>query len=55
MKFKNGGGPETPWVLTAIKLYAQHDGNTNSKCFELLWGNSDDSLRNSKSIDNVDI
>lgn len=22
-KTKNGGGPETPWVLTAMKLYAQ--------------------------------
>lgn len=55
MKFKDGGGPETPWVLTAIKLFAHHDGDTTSKCHDLLWGNSSDSLRNTNTTDKVEI
>ena len=55
MKFRQGGGPETPWVLTAIKLYAHLNGSKTSKCHDLLWGNSASSLRHSNTTDNVEI
>lgn len=44
MKFADGGRPETWWVLTAFKLYAQLDGDKGSKCYSMLWGNETDSL-----------
>jgi len=40
--FKNG--VESPWVLTAAKLYAQQGGSTTSKCAEMLYGNGDGSM-----------
>jgi len=30
--------PETQWVLTAAKLYAQFDASTTSACYSRLWG-----------------
>jgi len=30
--------PETEWVLTAAKLYAQLDASTTSSCYSSLWG-----------------
>merc|ERR1712137_68446 len=52
-KWSNGGhdcpmkddSPETPWVIVAAKLYAQLDGDASSKCYAMLWGADDDSLR----------
>jgi len=55
MKTPDGGKPEEPWVLVAIKLYAQHGGSEDSKCFELLWGEGEDSLRNSTWTDKVEL
>jgi len=37
-------GIETPWVLTAIKLYAQQGGSAQSQCAKMLYGTGDDSL-----------
>jgi len=45
-KWSNGGhdcpmksaSVETPWVLTAAKLYGQLGGNAASTCYALLWG-----------------
>jgi hypothetical protein len=54
-KFKNGGAPETPWVMTAFKLYAQFAGSNASKCYNMLWGDDADSLKNSKDADVVDL
>lgn len=53
MKFANGGGPETPWVLTAIKLYAQKGGSDTSECYRMLWGDDSDSLKNSETAEMV--
>ena len=55
MKKEDGGKPEAPWVLVALKLYAQQDGSASSKCHDLLWGDSTDSLRNSPWTDKVDV
>jgi len=55
MKFKNGGGPETPWVLHAIKLYTHFDGDKSTQCHEFLWGDSADSLKNSKTAEIADV
>ena len=38
MKTEDGGKPEDPWVLVALKLYAQQGGSMDTKCFSLLWG-----------------
>jgi hypothetical protein len=54
-KFKNGGGPETPWVLTAAKLYAQKGGSDTSECYRMLWGDSYDSLQNSETVERYDL
>ena len=43
--------PETPWVLTALKLYAQQGGDPDSKCAELLWGDTPQSLSQAKDVD----
>ena len=55
MKTKEGGKPETPWVLVALKLYAQHGGTIDSKCYSLLWGEEADSLKNSTWTDKVEL
>lgn len=39
------GSPETPWVLTAAKLYAQMGGKVDSECYKMLWGDESSSLR----------
>lgn len=31
---------ETPWVTTAIKLYAHHNGSTHTRCSSMLYGNA---------------
>lgn len=46
-----GVSPETAWVLTAAKLYAQLDGDTNSHCHAMLWGNGQDSLQQDSAIE----
>ena len=51
MKKLNGGRPENPWVLTAAKLYTHMDGATDSKCYEMMWGNEADSLQNSTDVE----
>jgi len=43
--------PETPWVLTALKLYAQFDGNASTQCSQLLWGNGTSSLSNDSNVE----
>lgn len=45
--------PETPWVLTAAKLYAQLGGDSGSKCHSLLWGDSDSSLQKDPNTEKV--
>ena len=55
MRKLDGGAPENPWVLVALKLYAQQDGTLDSKCYDLLWGSNVDSLRNSPWIEQVDL
>jgi len=54
LKTKNGGKPENPWVLVALKLYAQHGGSMNSMCHKLLWGDTDHSLSKSPWTDKID-
>lgn len=55
MKKLDGGRPENWWVLTAIKLYAQQGGSNQSKCYNQLWGNDANSLRNSSDVEKFDI
>ena len=55
MKIPEGGKPEMPWVLVAMKLYAQQGGSTDSKCHDLLWGESADSLGNSPWVEQVQL
>jgi len=58
-KWSNGGhdcpmksqSPETPWVLTAVKLYTQLGGSASSKCHSMLWGSEADSLQKDSNID----
>jgi len=47
--------PETPWVLRHLKLYGQLQGKKDSKCFEMLWGHGQDSLRHAVTADKVDV
>merc|ERR1719353_62242 len=44
-------GVEAPWVLTAAKLYAQHEGNMDTNCAKMLYGSGDDSLSNDKHVE----
>jgi dienelactone hydrolase len=46
-KILDGGKPENPWMLVAMKLYAQHDGDKSTRCHEYLWGTSESSLQTS--------
>jgi len=46
-------GVETPWVLTAMKLYAQQQGNMQSQCAKMLYGTGDDSLAKDPHVDQV--
>merc|ERR1711998_243448 len=46
MKIREGGRPEFPVVLTALKLYAHLDGDKGSKCYSIMYANNTDSLRN---------
>jgi hypothetical protein len=55
LKFASGGRPENWWVLTAIKLYAQQDGNAASNCHKLLWGDDPLSLAHSNDTALVDL
>lgn len=58
-KWSNGGHdcpmknptPETPWVLTAVKLYTQLGGSTSSKCHDMLWGSGADSLQKDPAVE----
>ena len=55
MKKLDGGRPETPWVLSAIKLFTHMDGNEDSMCWKVMYGNETSSMRNSKDIESFDI
>jgi hypothetical protein len=46
---------ETPWVLTAYKLYAQQNGSEDSECYRRLWGNGEQSLQKSKNVEKIDV
>merc|ERR1712083_1147524 len=47
--------PETPWVLRHLKLYGQMQGSKSSKCFQLLWGDGPESLRQVSNANKVDV
>ena len=49
--FKND--VETPWVLTAAKLYAQQGGNKQSACYDMLYGATADSIAKDKHVEQV--
>lgn len=58
--FKDGGHncpfkptPETPWILTALKLYAQQDGLTTSQCSKLLWGDGPGSMGRDTNVEKI--
>jgi len=51
--FKNS--VESPWVLTAIKLYAHHDANPKSMCAQMLYGNGPDSMTKDKHVEKIQI
>jgi len=51
MKKLDGGRPENPWVLHHIKLYTHMNGSQDSKCWNLIYGNDTNSLRNSKDVE----
>ena len=55
MKFKDGGRPETPWVLNAIKLFTHMNGSEDSMCWKYMYGNDTKSMRNSEDIEVHDI
>jgi len=55
MKKLDGGRPETPFVLTAWKLYTHMNGDKNSMCYKMMYGNETSSLRNSKDVDHFEI
>jgi hypothetical protein len=55
MKKLEGGKPETPWVLNAIKLYTHMEGSEDSMCYKIMYGNETNSMRNSKDIEKFDI
>jgi len=42
--------PEAPWILTALKLYAQQEGRADSACAAMLWGGASDSLMRDSSV-----
>ena len=44
---------ETPWVLTAIKYYAQQGGRPSSHCHAMLYGNGTDSIREDAHVESV--
>jgi hypothetical protein len=43
--------PEAPWVLTALKLYAQQDARRDSACAAMLWGQADGSLQRDPAVE----
>ena len=43
--------PEAPWVLTALKLYAQQEARRDSACAVMLWGTGNDSLARDLAVD----
>jgi len=55
MKKLDGGRPENPWVLNAIKLFAHMDGSEDSMCWKVMYGNDTTSLRNSGDVEKFDI
>jgi len=55
MKKLDGGAPESPWVLTAIKLYTHMDGSEDSMCYKMMFGNETSSIVNSKDIEKFDL
>jgi len=46
-------GVETPWVLTAMKLYAQQGGDMNSNCAKMMYGANKDSLGSDPNVQQV--
>jgi hypothetical protein len=55
MKKLDGGRPENPWVLNAMKLYTHMEGSEDSMCYKIMYGNETTSMRNSKDIEIHDI
>jgi hypothetical protein len=55
MKKLDGGKPETPWVLNAVKLYTHMEGSEDSIYYKIMCGNETNSMRNSKGIEKFDI
>lgn len=49
--FKND--VETPWVLTAAKLYAQQGGRKDSACHAMLYGSDQDSIAKDKHVEKI--
>eukprot|EP00455_Lapot_gusevi_P022758 TRINITY_DN2370_c0_g2_i1.p1 TRINITY_DN2370_c0_g2~~TRINITY_DN2370_c0_g2_i1.p1 ORF type:complete len:331 (-),score=54.87 TRINITY_DN2370_c0_g2_i1:25-1017(-) len=56
--FSDGGhncalknAPESGWVLVAMKLYTQQQGNPNSVCYQRLWGQADFSLQHDRNVE----
>lgn len=47
------GGPETPWVLTAAKLYAHMDGSASSACAARLWGSGAGSIAKDAAVEKL--
>jgi len=44
-------GPESRWVLAALRLYGQLHGSRASRCYDVLWGEDSDSLRNASEVE----
>merc|ERR1711990_108033 len=42
---------ESPWVLTALKLYVQQNGNLDSQCAKMLYGTTSDSLQKDAHVE----
>lgn len=43
--------PQWPWVIRAMRLYAQQGGNLNTECADLYLGNGGQSLSESRDIE----
>ena len=46
-------GVESPWILTAAKLYAQQAGRLDSHCAQMLYGTAEDSLQHDPQIEKI--
>jgi len=46
---------ESPWVITAMKLYAQQGGRMDSNCATMLYGNGKGSLKTDKHVEKLEL